>query len=132
MRRLWRWLRENLIQTLIMLVVLEGILVGIGVVRYVNLSNGLIANQQATCRTGNEVRAHIRTVTKTLRDLIDVSLAIPEGRYLTPRELAARGKLIITFSHASQALTRRLEVLAPRDCSRGAVTSAPDEPGEPG
>lgn len=132
--RVVRWtsrgLREHVLQVLIALIILNGILSGVLAYRSFTLANGLVANQQATCATGNEVRAHIRTVTLLLRNLIDVSLAIPNDRTLTPQEMAARAQAIETFANASKALTRRLPALASRHCSRDAVTSAPDVPAQ--
>lgn len=127
--RVVRWsgraVREHALHVLIALVVLNGVLSGVLVYRNSTLANGLVDNQQASCASGNEVRAHIRVITLTLRNLIEVSLSVPDNRTLTPQEMVARGRLIQTFADASKALTRRLPALAPRDCSRHAVTSAP-------
>lgn len=118
-----RSIRDHLLQTLILLIVLNSILGGILVYRTYSLSNGLADNQQANCRSGNVVRAHIRFVDQTLANLIDVSLALPQNHVPSTEELIARAK----FVQASYRLAKRLPALLPRDCSRGAITSAPDE-----
>jgi hypothetical protein len=118
-----RYIRTHLLGVLAVLIVIQSILLGFGFYRYASLSNRIVDAQVANCRVGNGGRAQIRLLTITLRQLIDVSLTIPPSRILTPAEMAARGRLIQTFSRASHELTHRLPALAPRVCTRDSVTS---------
>lgn len=120
-RYVGRYVREHLLLTIVVLVAISATLSGVAVYRYSQVTNKIVDVQIANCRSGNVARDQIRFVTKVLRDLVDVSLSIPPDRVLTPREMAARGKLIQTFAAASKRLSRHLPALAPRSCDRSAV-----------
>lgn len=116
-----RFIRAHLLGVLITLIAAESVLLGYGFYRYAQITNKIVDVQIVNCQTGNVARTQIRFVTKVLRDLVDVSLAIPPDRNLTTREIVARSKLIQTFAAASQRLSKHLPALAPRSCDRAAV-----------
>jgi len=118
-----RQIRTHLLGVLAVLIVVQSILLGYGFWRYANLANSIVDAQVGICRSGNAGRAQVRLLTITLRQLIDVSLAIPANRTLTPEEMVARSRLIQTFSNASHQLTHRLPALESRLCTRASVTS---------
>jgi hypothetical protein len=129
-RAIATYIRQRLPLALAVSTALALALVAVGLYRQAQFNDRLIDARQHECLGGNIVRGHIAFLDTSLRDVLVLALAAPPPpgqAAMTPAQLELRAR----FQEAVDKLSERLPALAPRDCSRSAVSGASPAPAKP-